>query len=282
MFKTSVVLCTVVFISLHLVTACSVLEPQSIHELAESSRKTIAQALVAEIADRLANSTSPIHVQASSAPDWLRNALIGELTANQYSLERDTVNARQLAAVATELGSDALHVAIVVDDQQVLERVFRFEPSVKGRASNALFEPDDERTNFAAKSLETSASVKELATRELASFDHVPTSDSSVSSIPERSIQSESSDSFECVNAVLQQGSLKQSLFRILQSCGWRLASWPADPEQPNHELDWLVPSTQTLAFTSLEELVQALRRALDLDIEINEPFRTVRVQLRD
>ncbi|MCY4128840.1 MAG: hypothetical protein OXG15_06310 [Gammaproteobacteria bacterium] len=282
MFKTSVVLCAVLFTCLHLVTACSVLDPQSIHDIAESSKKTVAQELVAESSNHLANTTRPIYVQARSAPDWLRDALIDELTANQYFLAQDAVNARQLAAVATELGADALHVLLTVDDQQVLQRVFRFEPTVSHRVWNAHIESDDEPTNFAARFNETSAPVTELPMRELASVDYVPTPDSTVSSIPQPSTPNESSDSFECANAVLQQGSLKQSLIQILQSCGWRLALWPADPNKPKHELDWLVPSTQTLPFKSLEDLVQALRIAFDLDIKLNQNNKTVRVQLRN
>ena len=282
MFKTSVVLCAVLLTCPHLVTACSVLDPQSIQELAESSRKTIAQELVAETANHLANTTNPIYVQARSAPDWLRDALMDALTANQYFLARDAVNARQLAAVATELGADALHVVLTVDDQQVLERVFRFEPTVSHRVWNTHIESDDEPTNFAARFNETSAPVTELPMRELASVDYVPTPDSTVSSIQEPSIVEESTVRSKCTNAVLQRGSLKRSLMNILQWCGWRLASWPADPDRPNHELDWLVPSTQTLAFKSLDDLVQALHISFDLDIKLNQSNKTVRVQLRN
>ena len=88
--------------------------------------------------------------------------------------------------------------------------------------------------------------------------------------------------STECSTALLQKGSLKQNLVRILQACGWRLVRWPADPKRPNHELDWLVPETQTLAFESLGDLVKALHVAFDLDIELDHSSKTVRIQSRD
>ena len=282
MFKTSVVLCPVLFACLHFVTACSVIDAQSIHELSESSRKSIAQELVAETANHLANTSSPIYVQARSAPDWLHDALIDELTANQYLLASDPVDAHRLVAVATELGADALHVALTVDDRQVLERVLRFEPSVNHRGWSTYIESDDERTNVADKFKETNTPLKAPPTHELVSFDDVPTPDSTVSSVREPSIEESSPVTSECTNTELLRGSLKQSLMYILQKCGWRLASWPADPDQRKHELDWLVPSTQTLAFKSLEELVQALRIAFDLDINLNQSDKTLRVQLRN
>ena len=53
----------------------------------------------------------------------------------------------------------------------------------------------------------------------------------------------------------------------------------PADPDKVSYELDQLVPRAQTLTFTSREDLFHALGNTLELDIELDETSKTVRIQ---
>ena len=275
MFKTPVVLCAVPFSCLHLIVACSVLAPPPLDHFAATSSRAIVQELFEASRDHFPDRSTPIFVQAESAPNWLRNALIDELITNQYPIANETINSRQLTVSATKFGTNALHITLSVDGHQTTERVFRFEHDEPVTRSNSI----EDRFAKVSTTLESNAQKGALAVRqpiETLSMDR------SVVPQPEPSITDKAPDSVACTNAVLQQGSLKKSLIQILQRCGWQLASWPVDPQKAGHEIDWLVPGTQTLSFKSLEELVRALRIAYDLKIEFNDLTRTVKVQLRD
>ncbi len=282
MFKYPVVLGAILLTCPHLITACSVFAHEPLEDLAESARRAVAQELVSASSSHLTGAPKPIHVAMESSPDWLRNGVVRELIANQFTVASESDSDHQLLVSAAELGANALHVSLALNNEQKIERIFRFEPT------NTLERPvdrldlqdesihlDDEPKPFAAHVLEpTSTAAVEAVTT--ASLLPIQTPEAEASALPGASTPS------GCTDTELQQGSLKQNLVQIFQACGWRLGSWPVDPKKPNHELDWIVPSTQTLAFQSLDDLLHALRVAFDLEIELDQAAKTVRVQLRD
>ncbi|MCY4096311.1 MAG: hypothetical protein OXG05_14445 [Gammaproteobacteria bacterium] len=275
MFKTPVVLCAVPFSCLHLIVACNALAPPPLDDFAETSSRAIARELFKASRDHFPDRSTPIFVQAESAPNWLRNALIDELITNQYPLASETINSRYLTVSATKFGTDALHITLAIDGHRAIERVFRF------KRDESVAQPNSIEDRFVSVSTlrESNAQKEALA---LSQHEETRSMGRYASPQPDPSIVGTAPDAVECTSAMLQQGSLKKSLVQILQRCGWQLASWPVDPQKAGHEIDWLVPGTQTLSFKSLEELVRALRIAFDLKIEFNDLTRTVKVQLRD
>ena len=266
----------------HLITACSVYAHEPLEDFAESAGRAVAQELVSASSNYLPDTSKPIHVELESSPDWLRNNVVRELIANQFTVASESSADHQLLVSANELGSNALHVSLALNNEQKIERIFRFE------RTNTLERPVN-RLDPQAESIKLDDEPKPLATQVLE-----PTSTTSVETVTtasllpiqtpeaETSALSGAATRTRCTDTVLQQGSLKQNLVQILQACGWRLGGWPVDPKKPTHELDWIVPSTQTLAFESLDDLLHALRVAFNLEIELDFVANTVRVQLRD
>ena len=282
MFKNTVVLVAILFICPHLITACSVFAHEPLEDLAESADRAVAQELISASSSHLPDTSKPIHVALESSPDWLRNSVVRELIANQFTVASESSADHQLLVSATELGSNALHVSLALNNEQKIERIFRFEPT------NTLERPLD-RFVSQVESIHLDDEPKPLATQVLepastASVEAVTTASRPPIQTPE--VEASASPGAPtptgCADTVLQQGSLKQNLVQILQACGWRLVGWPADPKKRNHELDWIVPSTQTLAFESLDGLLHELRLAFNLEIELDHAAKTVRVQLRD
>lgn len=282
MFKTPVVLSAVLFASLYSITACSALVPQPQFGFPESLEHAIARELVVASADHLLNTSKPLYVKGTSDQNRLRNALIDELAANQHLLANDAVNAHQLTVAAAELGDDALHIAFAIDGLQIIERVFRFETGVAPIATSALADSRGESRTIVAKAAKRSDGDDARTSQSVSVLDEETTPSVVWAAASETALVEESSDSPECTHTELQQGSLKQSLIHILHSCGWRLASWPADPDESDHELDWLVPNARILEIETFAELIQALRTSFDFEIELDDTAKTVRIQLRD
>ncbi len=282
MFKNTVVLGAILFTCPHLITACSVFAYEPLEDLAESASRAVAQELVSASSSHLRDTSKPIHVALESSPDWLRNSVIRELIANQFTVANESNAYHQLLISATELGSNALHVSLALNNEQKIDRIFQFEPTnTLERPFDRLDSPvesiqlDDEPKPLAAQILEpTSTTSVEAVTT--ASLLPIQTLEAAASALPGAPTPT------GCTDTVLQQGSLKQNLVQILQACGWRLSDWPVDLKKPNHELDWIVPSTQALAFESLDDLLHALRVAFNLEIELDHAAKTVRVQSRD
>lgn len=282
MFINPVVIGVCGFACLHLITACGIIAPLSLDDLPESSRQAIARELVAASSNHWPDPSQPIHVEAKSKSDWLRNSVIRELIANQFTVASESSADHQLLVSANELGSNALHVSLALNNEQKIERIFRFE------RTNTLERPV-KRLDPQVESIHLDDRPKPLAAQVLE-----PTSKTSVEAVTtasllpiqtpeaETSALSGAATPTRCTDTVLQQGSLKQNLVQILQACGWRLGGWPVDSKKSNHELDWIVPSTQTLAFESLDDLLHALRVAFKLEIELDHAAKTVRIQLRD
>ena len=281
MFKTPVVLGACVLLYLHLIAACSVTDSQTPIDPSTSSKQSIARELIAASSTNWRDTTQPIYVGAGGDHDWLQKALVAELTAKQYLVTNNARAGRHLSVTSTDLGANGIHVSLTLEGNQSIERVFRFEPAY-------ALEPPIDTVSF----LEKSASATSVSNETEAP---VNVSNKTRSAEPEevrvpRSANQPSSSpaatkrliSGMCTEVVLQQGSLKRNLIRILESCGWQLINWPADPNKPNHELDWLVPDTQKLAFGSLEGLLDALSNAFGLESKLNQDFKSVRVQTRD
>ena len=282
MFKTPVVFGAVIFAFLHLITACSVTNTHTPAELSTSQRLSIARELITATSTSWYDTTEPIYVGADEDHDWLQKALIDELNAKQYLVANNARAGRHLAVTATGLGANGIHVKLSLDGNQSIERVFRFEPAY-------AFKPPIDTVAFREVSATAAAASYESDTRtnvrnktQLAEPEAVvamPRAANQPANSPEAIEPRESS---ECTDVVLQPGSLKRNLTRILESCGWRLSDWPADSSRPQHELDWIVPNTQILAFESLEGLLDALRSTFDLDIERHHGFKSVRIETRD
>ena len=282
MFKTPVVLGACVLIYLHLITACSVTDTKTPINPSAFSKQSIARELTAAFSSNWLDTTQPIYVGVNGDHDWLQKALVAELNAKQYLLTNDAHAGRHLSVTSTDLGANGIHVSLTLEGNQSIERVFRFEPAY-------ALEPPIDTVSFH----ETSASAALVSNKHeaqvnvsnkprLAEPEEVPLTPRSVIQPPNSPALAKRLTSGVCTDFVLQQGSLKRNVTRILGSCGWRLSNWPADPNKPHHELDWLVPSTQILAFESLEGLLDALRSTFDLDIELHAGLKSVRIQLRD
>ena len=282
MFRTPVVLGAILFTFPHLITACSVFAHEPLEDLAESAGRAVAQELVSASSNYLPDTSKPIHVELESSPDWLRNSVVRELIANQFTVASESNADHQLLVSATELGANALHVSLALNNEQKIERIFRFEHTNTLERPVDRLDPKvesihlvDEPKPLAAQVLErTSTTSVEAVTT--ASLLPIQTPEPEASGLPKAPTPT------GCADTVLQQGSLKHNLVQILQACGWRLGGWPVDLKKPNHELDWIVPSTQTLAFESLDGLLHELRLAFNLEIELDHAAKTVRVQLRD
>ena len=282
MFKTPVVLGAILFMCPHLMTACSVFAHEPLLDRAESARHAVAQELVSTSSSHLLDESKLIHVALESSPDWLRDSVIQELIANQFTVASESNADHQLLVSATELGANALHVSFTIDGEQKIDRIFRFEPTNTLERPVDRLDPqvesihlDDEAKPLAARGLEPTSTTAVEAVKT-ASPIHIQIPEAEASALPRAPTPT------RCADTVLQQGSLKQNLAQILQACGWRLAAWPGDTKKPNHELDWIVPSTQALAFESLDGLLHELRLAFNLEIELDHAAKTVKVQLRD
>ena len=281
MFKTSVVCGAVIFSCVHFATACSSVVSQSSAAPSESSRQAIVRELVATSSAYLPDRTAFLYIHLKTGEDWLRDALIDEFTAKQYLLSRELVADHHLSVLATRLGTDALHVSLKIDKHETVERVFQFEPTIAPERRNSLLDLRARRTLVESSSSESELPVHESIAERLSEPVHVVKSDVLQFAQPEVSNVEVSSDFDACPHLKLQRGSLKQNFNRILQACGWQLVSWPADPRTPGHELDWLIPDTQSLTLDSLEALIEALRTSFKLDIVLDRTFKSVRVQLR-
>lgn len=238
--------------------------------------------LVATSSAYLPDRAASLYIHLKTGEDWLRDALIDEFTAKQYLLSREPVADHHLSVLATRLGTDALHVSLKIDQHQPVERVFQFEPTIAPEGRNSLLDLRDRRTLVETSSNEGELRVHESIAARLSEPVQVVKSDVLQFAQREVSRVEVSSDFDACPHLKLQQGSLKQNFNRILQACGWQLVSWPSDPQTPGHELDWLIPSAQTLTLDSIEDLIEALRVSFELEIVLDRTFKSVRVQLRD
>ena len=279
MFKTPVVLGACVLIYLHLITACSVTNTQTLAELSAASRQTIARELIAASSTNWRDTTQSIYVRVNGDHDWLRKALVAELNKKQYLLTNDAHAGRHLAVTSTDLGANGIHVSLTLEGNQSIERVFRFEPAYAFELPIDAVSFHEASAPATLVSNENDARISVSNKPRLAAPEEVPVTPLLADHPSNLPTASEPQDSIACTDVVLQQGSLKRNVTRILESCGWRLSNWPADPNKSLHELDWLVPSTQLLAFESLEELLDALRSTFDLDIELHHGLKSVRIQ---
>ena len=282
MFKTPVVLGTLLLSHLHLLTACSAYGSPTLDSLPITSQHTIAQELVEAITPRWFDAKKPISMRVKSGQDWLRDGLVAELTANQYSVAQKSIDSQELEVTATRLGSNALHVSLTSDGGHNVERVFRFQPIADSRAPSVIVGSDSHPSFVDSVPDENDVPVGPTTTPMAAKAVVTQPLDVAASHERERSVAADSPVTERCEVTEFQRGSLKQNLVESLTACGWRLVGWPADPDKPDHELDWLIPTTQELIFESVEELAQALRDAFDFEIEVNRTFKTVRILLRD
>ena len=281
MFKETVVLGAVLFTLLCPITACSHVTPHSTVGLSHSTTRTIAQELANVSSSFFPDRSKSIHLRVVSDQKWLEDALVEEFTAKQHLLADTTLADHSLTIVATELSADFLQVSLTIDGNRSVQRLFRFEPIVAHKDRITPSETDFERLKTAFVSIPSETRQSDSTTSQTLERESVLTPDSGSRSNTATSPLAAATFSTECSTAILQKGSLKRNLVRILQACGWRLVSWPADPKRSNHELDWLVPDTQTLAFESLGDLVKALQLAFDLEIELDHSSKTVRIQSR-
>lgn len=282
MFKTAVVFGACVLIYLHLITACSVTETQPRIELSASSRQSIARELITAISANSHDTTQPIYVRADGDHEWLQRALVAELNKKQYLLTTDAKGGRHLDVLPTDLGTNGIHVSLTLDGNRTIERVFRFEPThtFKSPIDSVSFHVVSATAESASHSSDTQANVgNETQSAHAETLVGTPRMKNPPTNLAK---VNEPPDSMACTDVVLYQGSLKRNVTRILKSCGWQLINWPADPNKPHHELDWLVPGTQVLAFASLDGLLDALSNTFDLDVELNHRFKSVRIQVRD
>ena len=281
MFKKTVVLVAVLFTLLHPIAACSPVSSNSTVDLSKSNARTIARELANVSSRFFPNRSKSIHVRVVSDQKLLKSALVEELTAKEHLLVDTTLADHSLTIVTNELSSDFLQVSLTIDGDRSVQRLFRFEPIVRNKDPISPSESDVERLKTAFVSKWDKAHQSDSTTSQTLERESVLTPDSAPQSDSRTSSLAAATFATECSTAILQKGSLKQNLVRILHACGWRLVRWPADPKRPNHELDWLVPDTQTLAFESLGDLVNALQFAFDLEIELDESSKTVRIQSR-
>ena len=282
MFKNTVVLGGAVFLLLHLTTACGYVAPQSRNDLPNSIRRSIANELVAASTPYWSNTKKPVHIQVVPDQHWLLAELHDVFTANEYQLVNEPVTNRSLVAVATEFGGNGLQVSITIDKEHTVERLFRFEHVDQREASNAFVESDHSRLEAMHVPIERKVWVESGPGSPPEKHSQASSLNVETPHTFNATTQNDASVSAACLETVLQKGSLKQNLIQILQACGWRLVEWPMDPDKPEHELDWLVPITQTLTFESLNELTHALRIAFDLEVELDGSTKSVRIQSRE
>ena len=281
MFKTSVVSLAIQFAFAQLITACGFSVPDSQTDLPLSHQRAIAQELVNVGTDHLEDVSGAIYLYSTSGNDWLQVALTNELVERRYRISDDPNSSRRLAIDATRVGTDSVHVSLAFDNDHVVRRLFQFDqPNDSDRAFHVDHLSDARTSYFPVRGNERAA-TKNTAKPDLSDMARTPIQPASLVHKQKVVARLNPPAKRGCLVPVLQQGSLKRSIERILTTCRWQLTAWPKDPTKPNHELDWLVPTTQRLELSSIEDLVEALRGAFDLDIELNHTAKTVRVQLR-
>ena len=277
MFKTSVVSVTFYFACALLITACGFSVPDAQTDLPVALKQAIAHELANASTRHWQDETGAVYVHSTPRSDWVREALTNELATRHYIVSGDPNEERQIEVATTNVGPDSVYVSLKIDKVRTLDRLFHFERSQPSDAARHRDLTNDDRDHSLPARQEVEAPVRQRT--------EPPRAPVEVTEAPQvSSFQTSNPDPvavLKCGPAVLHQGSFKQSLQRILDTCGWHLAEWPGDPAKPNHELDWLVPTTQSLEFTSIEELVQALRVSFDLEIDLNRAAKTVRIQLR-
>ena len=75
-----------------------------------------------------------------------------------------------------------------------------------------------------------------------------------------------------CGGSQLSDGSLRQSLERLLEACGVRVIEWPQSKERPGWVTDWLIdkPTAFTLGERTLSDLLDSLHASIGLRSRVN------------
>ena len=263
-------------------SACSISLP--VHDAAPSvaTQQAFVRDLVNAVTVRLNPVKRPLYLHPMPKHEWLHDGVVRELRSRGFEVKTRLEGALALNGVVAQLGSGTLHVNLTIEPDIYIDRLYRFEPvmasavrrapknsaSVTSRPGEVY--SDVKSSNF-AREFVPRKSVKSADPINLPTLAHLEP-------IQARNIGTRTL----CEISEFQPGSLKQNLARILESCGWRQASWPADPANSDHELDWVVAQTRPLSMQSLEALVTALERTFKLKVDLDPTTKTARFELRD
>ena len=282
MFKNPVVPASLYFACAQLISACAFSAADSLTDVPYSLKRAIAVELANASAIHWEGKKGAVYVHSPSHDDWLREALTDELVSRQYEVSADPNTERQIEVAVTNVRPDSVYVSVNLDNDRGLDRVFHFERVDPYDVALHIDQSSDALKGYFPVSREVQSPIRDRTTPPLAEVSGTASQETLIALPPVRRSPPKLANTLECGPAVLTQGSLKQNLKRILHACGWTLVAWPQDHSKPNHELDWLVPTTQSLEIASIEELAHALRVAFDLEIDLNQAANTVSIRLSE
>ena len=281
MFKKTVVRLSTGIVSLLLLQACSLSDFKTQHEPSEEVQSAIVQDVLSLVASILPNRQIPVFVQAQPTDDWLYDELVKAILTHGYAIAAKPSDTMTLSVTLSSLGPSAHHLSIDSPNSYRVERIYQLNstPGIDNHIEHEV---------GAIYQLPQASPVQET-TRQSASFDSANQGNSTT--LPLKATNNEPSDSTRvtqalsstspCVVSTLHPGSLKQNLEQIFQACGWRISSWPLDPNRPDHEFDWIVASSTALESMSIEELVKSLLQ-IGLMAELDRVNKTVRISIRN
>ena len=249
-------------------------------DLPYSLKRTIAIELVNASAIHWEGKRGAVYVHSPSHDDWLREALTDELVSRQYAVSADPRTARQIEVAVTNVRPDSVYVSLMLDNDHALDRMFHFERVDPSDVAFHIDRSSDALKGYFPVHREVQSQVPDRSTPPLAAVADIASQKTLIAQPAVRRSPQTHANKLACGPVALTQGSLKQNLKRILNTCGWELVEWPQDHSKPNHELDWLVPMSQTLEITSIEVLAHALTVAFDFEIDLDHEAKTLSIRL--
>lgn len=281
MFKNRVVLAALYFVWTQLISACAFSASDSPTDLPYSLKRAIAVELANASAIHWEGKSGAVYVDSPSHDDWLREALTDELVSRRYAVSADPSTARQIEVAVTNVRPDSVYVSLNLDNDRALDRMFHFERVDPSDVAFHIDQSSDTLKGYFPVRQEVQSPISGRTTPPLAEVSGTASQETVIALPRVRQSPQKLASTLECGTVVLTQGSLKQNLKRILNACDWELVEWPQDRSKPNHELDWFVPTTQSLDIASIEGLAKALRIAFDLEINLNRASKTLSIRLR-
>ena len=280
MFKNPVVLAVLYFLCAQLISACGSLASDSPTDLPYSLKRAIAVELANASAIHWEGKSGAVYVHSPSHDEWLREALTDELVSRRYAVSTDPSTERQIEVTVTNVRPDSVYVSLTLEDDHALDRMFHFERVDPSDVTFHIDQSNDALKGYLPVRREAQSPIHGRTTPPLAEEWGTASQETLIALPSVRQSPQKLASTHECGPIVLTQGSLKQNLKRILNACGWELVEWPQDHSKPNHEIDWLVPTTQSLDIASIEGLAKALRIAFDLEIDLNKTAKTLNIRL--
>lgn len=280
MFKTTVVSLLFAAILLSFLQACALSTIQLTSDPVKAVRHALSQDLIDLVELSVPNKAVPLFIHTDTEHAWLHESLNEEATKRGYTLDVQSPTGVQIDITLRSLGADVFLGSVAVEDGEAEERIYHLTNAHSNTGESVVpqkIEIEEPRESSFVD--QTKVQLKDFPSDPESGVKNfqVDNTKDVVAPITQPIVASAT----PCLAPTLQPGSLKQNLDQILRSCGWRIASWPADPTRANHELDWIVSKSINLQSTSIEEIVASLTR-FGIHAELNRQAKSVRMSIRD